>query len=289
MIVKIKIMKIKNLCYLLLVMVLFNGCRGDSIEYYEDEVKCVGIIIDGIKEGEHICYYPNEKLNAILNYNKGLKDGRAKWYYNNGNIKLEVNYKSGLKEGESKHYYKNGNVDVEVNFVNDKKRGYYDSYDSLSGIILSRIEYIKAPCFYEEDIDKFLNRVWYYNKGDTTKVTIKSDFYLMAKIEEGKGLGIKIYLSNSTYPNGSYEKIQVYFGDCTKNEEIDTVNIGYNNQDAGYYEYKLKKKDIERGYVSGVIEGVGFAINSTDSNVMDNYLRHMFFKWSIKEGKLINY
>ncbi len=69
-----------------------------------------GKIIDGILQGEWLCYYANGQIQWKVNYKDGEPEGEDLYYHNNGQLGLKKYFKDGKKEGEHLTYNKNGKL-----------------------------------------------------------------------------------------------------------------------------------------------------------------------------------
>tara|TARA_Y100000589_G_scaffold96468_1_gene91038 strand:+ start:55 stop:1623 length:1569 start_codon:yes stop_codon:yes gene_type:complete len=78
----------------------------------QNTTKYIGEFSYGIKEGDHITFYPDGKIASIINYKKGLADGEAIWYHHNGNIAIKRYFKNGYQYGIYTEWYENGQIRV---------------------------------------------------------------------------------------------------------------------------------------------------------------------------------
>jgi len=125
--------------------------KGPWLHFYPNgNLKNEGNYNDkGLLDGEWKLYFPDGKLNKIINYSNGKLNGPYETYYPNGQLEEkshysndlldsrvdfyfstgvkngEVDYKNGKKEGTEKVYYKNGRLRRDANNKSDQYSGKY--------------------------------------------------------------------------------------------------------------------------------------------------------------------
>lgn len=69
--------------------------------YNEDgNILLEGPILDDIRDGLWISYYPDGTVWSKTTFKKGISDGESFSYYSNGNVRYSGFYKQGKKAGE---------------------------------------------------------------------------------------------------------------------------------------------------------------------------------------------
>ncbi len=77
-----------------------------------------------------ITYYPNGKIESVINIYNGSREGLAKFYYENGNLKEERNYSKDKVTGVVKLFYPNGNLKEMFNIEDGRREGPASYFDS---------------------------------------------------------------------------------------------------------------------------------------------------------------
>lgn len=286
---KIRLNWIRKIGYL--VFIVFFSCENDKttkrIEAIEEgKIKCEYSIENNQRNGKYQCFFENGNLKEDGNYKDDKKNGVILDYYENGNIKSKSEYKGGVMDGSYQSYYDNGKIYGQVFYSNGIRKGYYERFDSINQNIMLRVEYIKTP---KEQIGykfgDYVNRVWTYIDGDTNFVSVDSDVYSIKNNTDG--ITIKCHFSDNS-SNEGIDRIILLIGESGKQ---DTIDLHYNGQKRVDYDYKYKPKDIEKGWVRGVIIGTDVYNKKIkeDSSVLFSENRRLYFNWSIKDKKVINF
>ena len=129
--------------YILLLFVLtFSiGFSQEQKEYYDDgQLKSVGNIVNGVKEGLWKEYYEYGPIKSYGNFSNGEKNGEWKEYHENGQLKSIGNFTEDKLNGEYKMYYNNEELKFSGYMINDKKTGewkyYYYKIGKLKSLFL---------------------------------------------------------------------------------------------------------------------------------------------------------
>ena len=83
-------------------------------EFYKSDKRVK--IIEKIKDGEEILYYPSGELLAKGNYVNGKEEGEWISYFENGEIFTKGFYKNGKRQGLWIWYYDNGKIRMEETY-----------------------------------------------------------------------------------------------------------------------------------------------------------------------------
>jgi antitoxin component YwqK of YwqJK toxin-antitoxin module len=87
-------------------------------------------VIDGIREGDFIIYYPNDNIQMIGKMSQNKNDGEWKYYASDGSLETLGSYSDDIPDGKWIWYKKNGIVLEEGNFSLGKRDGEWKSYDT---------------------------------------------------------------------------------------------------------------------------------------------------------------
>lgn len=126
------------------------------------------------KEGSWKKYYPNGKVEHVLNYLNGKLDGIATFYYKNGKKKEEGTWKKNRWVGEYKYFYKTGGLRNEWKYNETGKRTGIQRYYYENG-------QVKLEGAWENGKESG-PIVEFYDDG-----SVKSErFFMNGKIDQGK-------------------------------------------------------------------------------------------------------
>lgn len=154
-------MKLK---YVYLVILVVFSCDNIQKEYdSEGNLKRVGKIVNGLKEGIWLSFYQNGDTASIEtfildtlvkkieyssdgpsieeSYKNGFKNGPFKVYWDNGQILTEGEYKNDSIHGEIVDYYRNGIIESVSNYDIGRPYGEYKYYYSDGTIQLEAQEF----------------------------------------------------------------------------------------------------------------------------------------------------
>lgn len=112
--------------------------NGSFIDYFENgQIKYKAQYLNGLPEGEVLCFYSKDKLAYCENWHNGNIVGKALTYYENGQLKAEGMFNEAGKEtGEWNEYYDNGKLRLKLKFENGKiiEQHYYNNPNEHSYI-----------------------------------------------------------------------------------------------------------------------------------------------------------
>jgi len=91
-------------------------------------------VIDGIREGDFIIYYPNDNIQMIGKMNQNKNVGEWKYYASDGRLETLGNYSDDIPDGKWIWYDTDGKVLEEGNFALGKREGEWKSFDT-SGVL----------------------------------------------------------------------------------------------------------------------------------------------------------
>ncbi len=75
-----------------------------------------GPIIDDVREGQWISYYPDGKVWSKTTFKDGINDGESISYYSNGRVRYSGFYKEGKKTGEWQTFDSTGTLYKKVEY-----------------------------------------------------------------------------------------------------------------------------------------------------------------------------
>lgn len=115
----------KTLLQLLLVFILFTGCR--NVIVLTEETLSDGIMYAEKSSvpftGKCVVYYKNTKnLHYTFQYKKGILDGDFKSFFRNGKLEYAGEYSNGELSGKLVKYDESGNVNLTCQFKNQSQR-----------------------------------------------------------------------------------------------------------------------------------------------------------------------
>jgi antitoxin component YwqK of YwqJK toxin-antitoxin module len=124
-----------NYSILLLLLLVFFGCGGPTIDMNSDDYAFIEFSKKGIKNykgnpfsGKIVSYNENGELKMKETYKDGKKDGVWEWYYENGELSRLETHKDGKKDGVWEWYYENGLLEYKETYKDGKKDGVWEWY-----------------------------------------------------------------------------------------------------------------------------------------------------------------
>lgn len=94
-----------------------NHQRVAEKEFYDNGVlKMEGPIVNDVREGEWVSYFPDGKVQSTGIYKDGLRVGKAKVYYENGHLWMDGYYNNDHQCGEWIFYDEQGYEDFRSNY-----------------------------------------------------------------------------------------------------------------------------------------------------------------------------
>lgn len=88
-------------------------------------------VVNGIREGDFIVYYPNKRIQIIGKLSNNKNVGEWKYYYSNGALETVGGFLDDKPSGKWIWYYQNGKTAEEGILLEGKREGVWKSYDSL--------------------------------------------------------------------------------------------------------------------------------------------------------------
>lgn len=200
---------------LILFLVACEKKPEKVIQYYKDSsIYSEGFFLDEKEQGKFKIFYPNGKINLIMNFKNGIRNGNYQEFYLNGNLMLEQNMKNdlidggfnmyfedgsikeigkcvlGKREGEAIVYYPNGKI-WEINYyTNDKMHGESLTYSPEGNLLIEAI--------YNDG--NYINGIHYnYMKGDRKKAYGIRVGEIQKMFNEDSSLFFVKNLSNDSY------------------------------------------------------------------------------------------
>jgi antitoxin component YwqK of YwqJK toxin-antitoxin module len=118
-------------------LITFNGniFTGKYISKHENGKKqCDPIsVINGLREGYAVAYYPNGKKQVELTYQKGKINGKVIAYYENGQKQAESILKDMKPYGNTKSWFPNGKIQSTAELINGTGKG--KTFDQMGRLI----------------------------------------------------------------------------------------------------------------------------------------------------------
>jgi antitoxin component YwqK of YwqJK toxin-antitoxin module len=130
-------------CFFFFFFFLIFACKPQvdtpqkQFLYFENgKVRREYQLINGLKEGVMVDFYPDGKIKTIRNFTNDLQTGKTIIYHPNGRIK-EVQYydDNAQREKGDTVWYDNGLVEYTAEFEKNKKNGFMTKFDSTGNLI----------------------------------------------------------------------------------------------------------------------------------------------------------
>jgi antitoxin component YwqK of YwqJK toxin-antitoxin module len=96
-------------------------------------------VVNGIKEGDFIIYYPNQKIQLIGKMSNNKNVGEWKYYNPDGSLETIGNYADDKPSGNWTWYYPNGKIAEEGNYVGGERNGKWKTYDTTQTETIIRV------------------------------------------------------------------------------------------------------------------------------------------------------
>lgn len=112
---------------------------GTYHSYYENgQVKSEIPLVNGLKSGSMILYFPNGQVNEIRAYKDGKMDGTWLTFTEKGSKVAEANYADGLKNGKWFIWDENGVLRYDMTYQKGQKAGLWIIYDEKGNKVSER-------------------------------------------------------------------------------------------------------------------------------------------------------
>lgn len=95
-------------------------------------------VVDGVREGDFIIYYPNKKIQMMGKISKDKNVGEWKYYYEDGSIQTVGNFNDDKPSGLWKWYFPNGKIAEEGDFIEGKRNSEWKSFDTTGTLKILR-------------------------------------------------------------------------------------------------------------------------------------------------------
>lgn len=150
----------------LLLVVLFTSCDNAKTEYlsqplvikdgllYSDtlatkpytgkhksrmlDMKIEFEVVDGIKEGVFITYYPDDKVQISGTMKNNKNAGEWKYYFPSGAIETTGYFDNDIPTGKWTWFNQNGKIIEEGNLSEGLREGEWKSYDTTGSLVIVR-------------------------------------------------------------------------------------------------------------------------------------------------------
>jgi antitoxin component YwqK of YwqJK toxin-antitoxin module len=248
---------------------LKDGQRdGKWTQYYrEGNVLTVYNYVEGEFEGEQIDYHPNGKKKIVSTYSKGIRDGYVEEFYSTGQLSRAGWTIDGQQQQQWISYYRDGSRLDDYWLLNGE---YVDTayLYSVEGKMQSKMFYSKDELAMEEDFDE---------KGRTFFIDQKTNGE--QKILFSDGTTMSKYSVKCGQTNGSHER---FYADGTTYVRYSSVNgvrtgkyEGFDeegNQDLLGDYHAGKRTGIWKVYnEAGKRDQVAYYVNGTLDSTRTNY------------------
>jgi hypothetical protein len=95
-------------------------------------------VVNGIKEGDFIIYYPNQQIEMIGKMSNNKNFGEWKYYRSDGSLETAGSYVDDIPSGNWTWYYPDGKIVEEGIYKEGKRDGIWKSYDSTGAQLIIR-------------------------------------------------------------------------------------------------------------------------------------------------------
>ena len=95
-------------------------------------------VVDGVRDGIFIIYYPNKKIQMIGNLSKNKNVGEWKYYFPDGSLESTGFFENDIPTGKWIWYNKKGYVVEDGNLINGQRDGEWKTYDSTGRLDILR-------------------------------------------------------------------------------------------------------------------------------------------------------
>ncbi|MBK7629595.1 MAG: toxin-antitoxin system YwqK family antitoxin [Ignavibacteriales bacterium] len=96
-------------------------------------------VVDGIKEGDFITYFPNDKVQISGKMKNNKNVGEWKYYFPTGSIETTGSFDNDIPTGKWTWYNQSGKIIEEGNLLNGLRVGEWKNYDSTGKLDIIRV------------------------------------------------------------------------------------------------------------------------------------------------------
>jgi antitoxin component YwqK of YwqJK toxin-antitoxin module len=124
-------------------------------------------LVEGVKEGTSILYYPDQKIHTIVSYKEGKIEGLSRTFDEQGVLRDLFNYKNDLLEGPYEFYDSKGVLFEKGFFLNGKKEGEVNFFVE-TGEVIRKENYVNGLLqgpLTEYYLNGNPSGIWQYYKG----------------------------------------------------------------------------------------------------------------------------
>lgn len=234
--------------FLVLIILIFIGCRQEPIHYFSELFPEDGLFIrpDSLSDGIWIAFCKTNKnqIGLKLHYKNGNRNGESISFWPNGKIQQRGYYKDGCLVGKNERWYKNGIKESErLCESEDYKKHFFHCNEIVNYWSKDGTQLIK------DGSGKYLS----YHDNDTLQVMGR---YLN---------GLRTGQWNWYYDNGALQSVQHFiqgkengeFVSYYRNGQIRSKGLYYNGKRMGKWEdwYQDGKNEQHETRVDGLRDG----------------------------------
>lgn len=103
------------------------------------ELKIEYEVVNGIREGDFLIYFANDKIQMVGKMKGNKNIGEWKYYFPSGALQTSGFFENDIPGGKWTWYSNNGNVMEEGNFINGNREGEWKNYDSTGRLDIVRL------------------------------------------------------------------------------------------------------------------------------------------------------
>ncbi len=192
-------------------------------EQYYGNVKVVGNVLNGMKDGNWIENHPNSDMpRYIIQYKEDKKDGLYLEFDKQGNLIKKTDYKDDLIHGGSFDWNKNGRI--------TKKQEYKEGKLDGKSVIYTDNGFIQEESEYKEGKRHGIT-TWYL-----TEDKMQGPKYVMYTYQDGKFEGVQ----ETYYENGNIKTQKMFSNNVQNGPAIEYYEDGRVKSEANYKNGELK-------------------------------------------------
>lgn len=200
-----------------------SSMADGSFEQYYGNVKVVGDVMNGMKDGNWIENYPNSDMpRYIIQYKEDKRDGLYLEFDKQGNLIKKTDYKDDLIHGGSFDWNKNGRI--------SKKQEYKEGQLDGKSVIYTDKGFIQEESEYKEGKRHGIT-TWYLNEEKQ-----QGPKYVMYTYQDGKFEGVQ----ETYYENGNIKTQKMFSNNVQHGAAIEYYEDGRIKSEANYKNGELK-------------------------------------------------
>lgn len=271
-------MKNKLIVTIQFIFVILISCDNKTtVEEFENgspKLDCE--LVDGLRTGQCIEYFPNGEVRGITTWLRDTLHGKALIYYESGQLRQEVFWEKGKINGVRKIYYENGELKQVSRYVNGELEG-KDTEQYEDGTVARISEWITA-----RDIT-FINTETKFNQqGDTT---YQSHYAVIKAASDTVFLGAP-YTFELELKHPIYKKMEVIIGDFDEQFYLRSARADTLNPEGFRVQHSVVPKELGLQRIRGIVKDYETVIHEkggSKTTFQPYYFEHTYYVVSESE------